>query len=150
MGGNLYSVNVKSLKVSLERKLGDAFLEARIFNGSSDELWLVNRSAAYRYSTRSKEIKYILGVDKNHPPVDGRLSVMYAYTDPNRRTWLGTYERGLYYYNDSTSSATFFSKSTPFIVSIAADVNYRENNLLWVGGGYSGLNVLNTKNPSVV
>ena len=142
-GGVLYNINQRNLSVSLVKKLGHPLRDARIFNGGHGRLWLVNHAAVYRYDCESKREQYVMGFDEEHR--DNRVGVMYVYTDPLGKTWFGTYNHGLFYYNDSTRKAELVTKTTPFIISISADVEYRENNLLWIGGGYSGLNVLNTK-----
>lgn len=142
-GGHLYNINPKDLKVSLVKKLTRPLVEARIFNGGKNRLWLVNHSAVYRYDCKTGQETHILGHDEEHR--DDRVGVMYVYTDPTGKAWIGTYDKGLYNYNESTGKAELFSKSTPFIISMAADVDYTSNNLLWIGGGYAGLIVLNTK-----
>jgi signal transduction histidine kinase/ligand-binding sensor domain-containing protein len=142
-GGHLYNINPKDLKISLVKKLSQPLTEARVFTGSKNGLWLVNRSAVYRYDLRTHQETYIMGYDEEHR--DNKVGVMYVYTDPTGKTWMGTYDKGLFYYDQLTGKAELFSKSTPFITSMTADVDYTTNNLLWIGGGYSGLNVLNTK-----
>ena len=142
-GGALYTINQKNLSVAFEKKLQRHLVDARIFNGGNGRLWLLNGAAVYRYDCKTKQEVYVMGFDEEHR--NERTSVKYIYTDPLGKAWFGTYNNGLFCYNDSTGKAELLTKSTLFITSISADVNYRNNNLLWIGGGYSGLNVLNTK-----
>ncbi len=141
--GALYNINQKNLNVSFVKKLGSHLLDARIFNAGHGRLWLLNNAAVYRYDCKAKQETYVMGFDEEHR--NERIGVMYVYTDPLGKTWFGTYNNGLFYYNDSTAKSELLTKTTLFIISISADVDYRNNNLLWIGGGYSGLNVLNTK-----
>ena len=146
-GDRLYIVNPGSLQISLAKQLDPSLRDSRVFDGRHDRLWLVNRSAAYLYDWKTKEITHIMGHDEAHR--DEKIDVMYVYTDPTGTTWMGTYDKGLYRYNEATGKAERFTKNIPFITSIVADVDYKANNLLWIGGGYSGLNVLNTKTQHV-
>ena len=142
-GGGLYHINSKNLTVSLVKKMSNPLTDARIFPGRSRNLWLVNNAAVYRYDLVTNEETYIMGYDREHS--NDRTGVMYVYTDPMGKTWFGTYDKGLYSYNEETNKPELLTSSTSFIVSITADVDYAANGLLWIGGGYSGLNVLNTK-----
>ena len=141
-------IDRKTLKIIFEKTFPPELIESRIFLTTKNRIWLVNRSAAYLMNLDTRKEKYIMGIDGAHREgspgyVEG--GVMYAYTDPGGRSWIGTWDKGLFYYNDSTGRAEFFSNKIPFIVSICADINYKDNNLLWLGGGFSGLTLLNTK-----
>lgn len=142
-GGNLFNINPRDLQISFLKSLTGTLQDARIFIGGKKRLWLVNRSALYTYNKAKKEETYVMGFDEAHRT--DKMGVMYAYTDPTGKTWIGTWDKGLYYYNESSGKGELFTQGIPFIISIAADVNYAENDLLWLGGGYSGLNVLNSK-----
>jgi ligand-binding sensor domain-containing protein/two-component sensor histidine kinase len=141
--GKLYSIDPNNLKISYIKTLTNLLQNARIFKGTKNTLWFVNRAAVYKYNIQTKNETYVMGYDEEHR--NSKIGVMYVYTDPMGKTWMGTYDRGLYYYNDSTDDCKILTNTTPFIISLAADVNYADNHLLWMGGGYSGLNVLNTK-----
>ena len=142
-GGYLYSINPNDLKISLLKKLGKPLAEARVFNGGKDRLWLINQAAIYRYDSKTRKEIHIMGQDEEHR--NEQTGVMYVYNDPMGKAWIGTYDRGLYNYNEATGKCEPFTMSIPFIVSMSADVDFAGNGLLWIGGGYSGLNVLDTK-----
>jgi signal transduction histidine kinase/ligand-binding sensor domain-containing protein len=147
MNGNLFQVDPKTLVVKLKKAFPPAFTNVKIYNPPGGRLWLLNRSALYLYDTVSQSQKHIMGHDSAHH--NDKTAVMHVYTDPAGKTWIGTWDKGLYYYNESSGTCELFTNKTPFILAIAADVNYSENNLLWLSGGYSGLNVLNTQTMQV-
>ena len=138
----LYTINPRNLQVSPGTRLPLPLQQARIFQGGNDRLWLISRAALYRYVPNTSNALYVMGNDDEHR--NDPAGVMCVYTDPNNRTWIGTYNHGLYYYDESTQRCIQFSDKAKFIISISADVNFAENKLLWMGAGYSGLHVLNT------
>ncbi|HYE55879.1 MAG TPA: two-component regulator propeller domain-containing protein, partial [Chitinophagaceae bacterium] len=119
---------------------------ARLFEGPGSTIWVVMQPALYRFDTKTNKLDYVQGTDATHSSQPG---ILFAYTDPLGSSWAGSWEGGLLKYNDTSRKFEPFA-SIPFVVSLTADVNFKENNLLWVCGGYSGLNLINVKTKRTI
>jgi ligand-binding sensor domain-containing protein/signal transduction histidine kinase len=147
-GWGLYYVDTRSFTVTLLIKMPPDSELARIFTGPRGTIWLITKQALYRYDPKTTALEYITGKDEAH--LAAKTGVMYVYTDPMEQTWIGTWESGLFRFDEQTRQCVNVSLKTPFIVSITADPHYAENHLLWMSAGYSGLLQYNVKTGNVI
>lgn len=145
---NVYAIDLQKMTAAIIRPLAADAESARFFPAAGNNLWLRIRQALYLFDTKTFQAQYVMGVDDNHPLA--RPGVTHVYTDPQEKTWIGTWEAGLYRYNEQTKTGQSCETQTPFVVSMGADLQYAENNLLWMSAGYSGLMLWNTKTGRII
>lgn len=144
----IYELDTRRQSVRAVKELPQDAAYGRIMPAQNDNLWIIKATALYLYHTADGRIDYIMGRDLQHP--DATPGVQNAYTDPLGQTWIGTWEGGLFRFTEQENKAVKMPFSVPFIVTITADVNFRENNLLWMSAGYSGLLQVNAKTGNII
>lgn len=145
---HLYELDARRQQVRMLTKLPDEAAYARIMPAANGQLWILIATALYLYNPENNGLKYLMGIDLAHP--NGSPGVMNVYTDPLNQSWIGTWESGLYRYTEGMEVPEKVSRPLlPFIVTITADLNYAQTNLLWMSAGYSGLLQLNVKTGRV-
>lgn len=144
----IYLLEPRSFSTRLVKKLGEAPRHIRLFTAPQGRLWVMSRNALYLYDPATSAFEYKMGIDNAHP---GAIpGVMYVYNDPLNQTWVGTWDGGLFRYNEKAKQCEMVTTKLPFIICITADLNYAENNLLWMSAGYSGLLQYNVKTGQVI
>lgn len=144
----LYEIDPKTFTAKAIRTLAADAGYTRLYPAANGNIWVLLQKALYLYNTTSSELTYIMGTDQAHPA--NMPGVLYVYTDPLDKTWIGTWEAGLFYIDDKTGKPVSFPGSLPFIVSIGADINFTRNHLLWMSAGHAGLLQLNVKTGKVI
>lgn len=144
----LYEIDAKKFTVRIIKKLGPDSEHTRLFPARDGQIWVLQRMALYLCNTKNFDLEYIMGVDDAHRTATP--GVLYVYTDPIGKTWIGTWEAGLYYLDEKTRRPVSFPGSVPFIVSIIADLNYSQNHLLWMSAGYAGLLQLDVQTGRII
>lgn len=144
----IYLLEPRGFKVKLMTKLPVEPRMVRLFTAPEGNLWVMLTGALYLFNPNTGSLEYAMGKDDAHPRE--KLSVMYVYMDPKNETWIGTWDGGLFRYDKALKKCVNVTAHLPFIICIAADLNYAENNLLWMSGGYAGLLQYNVKTGQVI
>ncbi|HEY0679544.1 MAG TPA: two-component regulator propeller domain-containing protein [Chitinophagaceae bacterium] len=144
----LFSLDSRGFSVTLLKLLPEDAHYARMFSAPKGNLWIQVRGALYLFHTKTNQLEYIMGNDDDHR--DASPGIMTVYTDPHEVTWIGTWEAGLFRFDEQTRMCRNVSVKLAFIVSIVADLNFSENNLLWMSSGYAGLAQYNIKTDQVI
>lgn len=145
---SLYELDRKKFTARILHSLGPSGEYTRLFPAPDGNIWLIVERALYLCNTKTFRLEYIMGFDYAHQ--GATPGVLYVYTDPLGKTWIGTWEAGLFYFDDKTRKPISFPASVPFIVSIIADLNFSKNNLLWMSAGYAGLLQLDVKTGRII
>ncbi|MGB8190260.1 MAG: two-component regulator propeller domain-containing protein, partial [Chitinophagaceae bacterium] len=138
---NLYELDARNFMAKKVADLGFDKGELRVFPAANGNLWIISSTALYFVDTKLFKLDYVMGRDDVHPTATP--GVMTVYTDPNGKSWIGTWEAGLMSYNDQTKKTTSVAPRISFIVSIKADIDFAKNGLLWMSAGYAGLGQYN-------
>jgi signal transduction histidine kinase/ligand-binding sensor domain-containing protein len=144
----LYRVNTGKLTVTLLKTFGPDSEVSPVFTAPHGNIWVIVKSALYLVDPRTLSVDYIMGIDAAHPT--GWPGVMCVYTDPTAQAWVGTWEGGLFRYDEAGKQCIRVTLKLPFIISISADPNFAENHLLWTSAGYSGLMQYNIKTGGLI
>jgi len=144
----LYEIDPRKFSARMLNKLGPDSEHTRLFPAPNGNIWVLVQMALYHWDTKTLRLQHVMGIDEAHR--GDRPGVLYVYTDPHNKTWIGTWEAGLFYYDEQSKKAVAFSGSIPFIVSIIADLNFSKNHLLWMSAGYAGLIQLNVQTGRVI
>lgn len=145
---NLYELDTRRFSARMVKKLPYDAHHARIMPAANDNLWILINTALYLYYTSNGRMEYVMGRDDAHPT--GHPGVMNVFTDPRGEAWLGTWEAGLFRYTEQQKVPQRMDLPLPFIVTISADADFNNNNLLWMSAGYSGLLQLNVKTGQII
>ncbi|HYC27547.1 MAG TPA: triple tyrosine motif-containing protein, partial [Chitinophagaceae bacterium] len=143
-----YLVDTHNFTAKLLKKFPPGAELARAFTGPHGTIWIIDRGVMYLYDPKTNALDHISLYDPNNPSV--KNDIMCAYTDPLGQTWIGTWESGLFRYDERLKQGVIVSVKAPFIISITADPNYTENHLLWMSAGYAGLLQYNVKTDNVI
>lgn len=145
---NLYEIDQRNFTATFRKKLPDDANDTRLFPAPNNNLWLIVGGALYLLDTKTNGLEYIMGTDYVHPL--NFPGAMVVYTDPFDKTWIGTWDKGVYLFDEQTRQIIKQEPTIAFVVSINADVDYKKNNLLWMSGGFAGLLQYNTKTNQVI